>query len=116
MKRRGFRLWIVLSAIFVPAVAFWQVDDLIKTWAALDQASVHMCVEQEGKPNFDVDKCFREAGAGQTAFQHEHTTPGAYWGFALALGLTLDLILTGVILAAFFVGRWVVRGFAGEPK
>ena len=30
MKRRGLiRLWIVMTAIFVPAVAFWQVNDFI---------------------------------------------------------------------------------------
>jgi hypothetical protein len=44
-------------------------------------------------------------------FQHEHTTPGRYWGEALGLAFVADLMLMALVAGAFFVGRWVVRGF-----
>jgi hypothetical protein len=111
MRRRGLiRLWIVVTAIFVPAVAFWQVNDFINTWQKLDNLSIQICVNQE-TATFDEDKCARDAGVGQTAFQHEHTTAGAYWAGALGIAFLLDLALTGLLIGAFLAVRWVARGF-----
>ena len=115
MRRRGWvRLWIVASAIFVPAVAFWEVNDFIDTWSELDNISIQACVDREGSPNFDVDKCAHDAGAYKTAFQHENISPGRYWAEALGIAFLVDLLLTGFLLGAFLVIRWVVRGFRNE--
>ena len=117
MRRRGlFRLWVVLTAIFVPGLAFWAVNDNMNTWSELDKISIQTCVSQEGSPNFNVDKCVHDAGADQTMFQHEHTNPGLYWGEALGFSFLVDLILTALVIGTFLVGRWVVRGFKAEPK
>lgn len=110
--RRGLvRLWIVTSALFIPAVAFWMVNDSAKTWADLDRWAIQTCVSEEGSPNFNVDKCIHDAGADQTVFEHEHTAPGRYWGEALGIGFLLDLVITALFIGAFLVIRWVVRGF-----
>ena len=115
MRARGvFRLWVVLTALFVPALAIWGYNDTVKTWEGLDRISIRLCVDQEGRAGFDVDKCVHDAGADQTIFQHEHTTPGRYWGEALAFSFIADLVLTAFVVGAFFVGRWVVRGFKPE--
>jgi len=117
MRHRGlFRLWVVLTAIFVPSLAFWAINDNTKTWAELDKASIQICVDQEGSPNFDVDGCIHRSGADQTMFQHEHTTPVRYWGEALAFSLIADLILTAFIIGLFYVVGWVVRGFKAESE
>jgi hypothetical protein len=112
MRGRGLiRLWIVMSALFVPGLAFWAVNDNINTWAELDKITIQTCVNEEGKPNFDVDKCVHDAGADQTMFQHEHTTPGRYWAEALGFAFLFDLIVTALLVGALLVGRWVVQGF-----
>lgn len=117
MRRRGlFRLWVVLTALFVPGLAFWAVNDSMNTWARIDKASVDLCVNQEGQPNFNVDKCVHDFGADQTMFQHEHTTPSRYWGMAMGFAFLADLIITALLVGAFLVGRWVVRGFKAELK
>jgi len=90
------------------------VSDFIHTWDRLDSISIEACVNQEGSPNFNVDKCISDAGAGQTAFQHEHTTAGAYWAEAIGIAFVLDLVLPVLLIGAFFVVRWVVRGFKAE--
>jgi hypothetical protein len=115
MRRRGLiRLWIVATAIFVPAVALWMVNDSIDTWEELDKISIQTCVNREGEQNFNVDECVHAAGADQTAFQHEHTTAGAYWAEALGIAFLFDLMITALLVGAFFVGRWVIRGFRAE--
>ncbi len=115
MRRRGLiRLWIVVTAIFVPVAAFLMVNDLINTWERLDKVSIELCVNEEGRANFNVDKCIHDAGAYQAAFQHEHTTAGAYWAEALGIALVLDLVLTTLLIGTFFVVRWVIRGFRVE--
>lgn len=112
MKTRGvFRLWVVLTVMFVPALAFWGYNQQTETWEGLDLISIRFCVDQEGKAGFDVDKCVHDAGADQTMFQHEHTTPGRYWAEALGFSFIADLILTALAVGAFLVCRWVVRGF-----
>jgi len=115
MRRRGLvRLWVVLSGLFVPAIAFWMVNDSMNTWAQLDKISVQTCVNREGEPNFNVDECVHDAGADKTVFQHEHTSPGRYWGEALGVAFLFDLVITALLAAAFFVVRWVVRGFGAD--
>jgi hypothetical protein len=128
MRRRGlFRLWVVATAIFVPAVALWQVNQLIDGWESIDSIAIQYCVNQSvspariNSPNFKagsstgyVDKCIHDRGADQTAFQHEHTTAGAYWGEALGLAFVLDLFLSALIAGAFVAVRWVARGFKAE--
>ena len=117
MRKRGlFRLWVVFTVLFVPGLAFWGVNDNMDTWARLDKMAIDTCVSQEGRPGFDVDQCVHDAGADQTMFQHEHTTPGRYWAGALGISFVTDLIITALLVGAFFVGRWVVRGFRPEPK
>jgi hypothetical protein len=100
----------VTSVIFVPGIALWVINNNIKTWEELDKISIQTCVNQEGAPNFNVDKCIHDAGADQTMFQHEQTTPGRYWLEALLFALVLDLVITVFLVGAFLVGRWVVRG------
>jgi hypothetical protein len=34
----------VVSAVFVPALAFWSVNDSMNTWEELDNISIQMCV------------------------------------------------------------------------
>jgi len=115
LKRRGLiRLWIVATAIFVPGLAYWAVNDNMKTWAQMDAISIRLCVDQEGRSNFDVDKCVHDAGADQTMFQHEQTTPGRYWAEALTFSFIIDVVLTALLVGAFLIGRWVVRGFRTE--
>lgn len=113
VRTRGvFRLWVVLTALFVPALAFWAVNDNMNTWERLDRITIEQCVNQEtADPRTDALACAHKRGADQTMFQHEHTTPGRYWGEALGFALVADLMLTALVVGAFFVGRWVVRGF-----
>ena len=116
MRRRGlFRLWVVATAILVPATAFWMVSDFINTWGEIDRNTIELCVNSEGPPpKEDATHCVHRMGADQTAFQHEHTTAGAYWGEALGIAFLFDLVITALLVGAFFVGRWVVRGFRAE--
>jgi hypothetical protein len=117
MRRRGWlRLWIVATLVGVPGFAFWQVNDSMRTWDSLDKMAIDSCVAREGTPNFDVDKCAHEAGVGKTMFEHEGTTPGRYWSEALGVGLLFDLVLTGLVVGAFLVIRWVVRGFKDDGR
>jgi hypothetical protein len=117
MRRRGvFRLWVVLTVIFVPGLAFWMVHGSMATWDKLDRISIEQCGTWVGGSPPDYKECIHNAGADQTMFQHEHTTPGRYWGMALGIALLFDLIITALLVGAFYAGRWVVRGFKAEPK
>jgi hypothetical protein len=108
-------LWVVLTAFFVPALALWAVNDNMKTWQRLDRITIEQCVNEEtADRRTDALLCAHKRGADQTMFQHEHTTSGRYWGEALGFAFIADLMLTALVVGAFFVGRWVVRGFKGE--
>jgi hypothetical protein len=116
MRRRGLiRLWVVMTAVFVPGLAFWAVNDSMNTWARIDRITIEQCVNEEtADPRTDATACVHKRGADQTMFQHEHTTPGHYWRVALGFAFLFDLFITALILGAFFVGQWVVRGFKAE--
>ena len=118
MRRRGLvRLWVVASALLVPGLALWAVNDNINTWGRIDRMTIQECVNEEtADPRTDATACVHKRGADQDMFRHEHTTPGAYWGEALGFAFLFDLFLTAVLVGVFFVGRWVVRGFKAEPK
>jgi hypothetical protein len=108
-------LWVVLTVIFVPGLAFWAVNDSMNTWARIDRITIEQCVNAEtADPRTDATACVHSRGADQDLFEHEHTTPGAYWGKALAFSFAADLIATGLLIGLFLVGRWVVRGFKTE--
>jgi hypothetical protein len=92
----------------------WTVNDNMKTWATLDQLAIQTCADREGSPNFNMDKCVHDAGADQTMFRHEHTTPARYWSEALGLSFAIGLVLTALVVSAFFVARWVIREFRTE--
>jgi hypothetical protein len=116
MRRRGLiRLWVVASAVFVPGVALWAVNDSMDTWARIDRMTIERCVNEEtADPRTDATKCVHREGADQDIYAHEYTSPGRYWSEALGFSFLFDLIITALLVGAFLVGRWVVRGFKAE--
>jgi|GEM_PF-3865897 hypothetical protein len=119
MRRRGwFRLWIVITAIFVPAMAVWMEIDDQATWNQIEHPVVSMCVDQELNLPTHPDglKCIHQHGADQTIFQEEHITPAAYWARALGIAFVLDVLVTGLLLGIFVVARWVARGFRADAN
>jgi hypothetical protein len=108
-----FRLWVVVSLIAVPAFAIWQVHEWELVWEHLNANTVRVCVDAETTlaSHPDALQCAHNMGADKTAFAQEHTTPAAVWSEALGFGLLFDLVLTGMLAAAFAAFRWVSRGF-----
>ncbi len=114
MRWKGwFRLWVALSAVVVPLMAYALARPDMATWESLNESSIRLCVDQEANlpshPN--ATACVHATGADQTVFQREHTTPLTYWSEALLAGLVADLVLTGVIVGIIAVALWVRRGF-----
>lgn len=116
MRRQGvFRLWVVLTLIFVPAFAIWQFNDAQKSLEFSNGLAAKTCSDQEDRlPNFDYSKCLMQNV--KTVFDVEQTTPRAYWGKAFGISFAVDLILTALLLGVYFVGRWVFRGFKPKPS
>lgn len=114
MKRKGWlRLWIVLTVVGVPVASAREYNRLWWTWFELDKWTIQQCVEWQSNAatHPDARKCEHDAGADQTPFQHEHVSPAKWWSETLAVFFVVDLFLTGLLIAAFLAGRWVVRGF-----
>lgn len=114
MRRRGWiRLWIVASAIGVPAAAEWQFQSDSKVWGDINQMIIKRCVDEEfSQPSHpDALECGRKEGTFETVFERQHTTPARYWSLALFGAFVMDCILAALIFGAFLVVRWVARGF-----
>lgn len=112
MRWRGWvRLWIVLSLLFVVIAAVIDMNDNQRTWDKLDHIEIEQCVSAEEYTHEDGLKCAHRQGADQTLFQHEHTTPAAWWTQEFGAWLLVDLLATAGLLAIVSVVGWVVRGF-----
>ena len=113
IHRGWVRLWLVVSLVIVPATAMWQFDQFSKEWQRIDDWTVRNCVDAEfSRPDHpDALQCGHKAGADQTVFQREHTTPLAWWSQALLFALLLDLAITAALVLIYISARWVWRGF-----
>jgi hypothetical protein len=114
MRRRGWiRLWIVVSAIGVPAAAEWQFQHDSKFWSYINEMTVKTCVDAEfSEPSHpDALECGKKQGTFETVFERQHTTPARYWSLQLAGYFVIDCILTALLFGGFLVTRWVARGF-----
>ena len=119
MKRRGWvRLWIVATAIGVPAAAEWNFQNEEATWAAIEKPMIQLCVDQEfNSPSHpDALECGHKSGADKTVFEHEGMTPARFWSQTLGIFFALDLVLTALLVGAFYVIRWIVRGFKDDER
>jgi hypothetical protein len=111
MPDKGWiRLWIVLSAVGVPVAALLLEQAEWDRWSALDRTGIQICV-QTTHDYASEQACVRRLGADKTMFEHEGVTPARYWAQAIGIVFLLDLILTAVLIGAYFCARWVVRGF-----
>lgn len=113
------RLWVVMSAIAVPLIAYALARTDMATWESLNENAIRFCVDQEtnaaAHPN--ATACVHATGADQTVFQREHTTPLAYWSEALLGGLIADLFVTGIVGGIAAAAMWVRRGFrSGQTR
>ena len=116
MWRAWIRLWVVATVVCVPSLALWQETNAAKGWERTDQFHQKIC-DEIATGNIspeEAGKCVQDAGIGQTMFQHEHITAGRWWGQALGFWFVVDLVLTALLVGAFFAVRWVVRGFRGD--
>lgn len=115
MRVKGWvRLWFVLTVIGVPAAAWVDFQQQLAWWNNLDRMISKTCVDAEmDRPEHpDAIECGRKAGQFNTFFERNNTTPARFWTEGLAVYGAADLLLTAFIVGAFFVARWVVRGFA----
>lgn len=81
MRRGWFRLWIVVSAIFVPAIAWQFSDSSAKFWEHYNANWEKACgqslaVLQPTDPHEfpDITTCVHANGGDQNLLQHEHAT------------------------------------------
>lgn len=114
MRIQGWiRLWLVVTLIGVPIGAglVYQSDSHRYDWAT--DMAIRICRDQEENLSTHPDsiQCAQRLGAYQSIFDREKVTPLNYW-LGNFIGLFIaDLLLTALLAAAFFVGRWVLRGF-----
>ena len=119
MRLKGwFRLWVVLSVVFVTCGSIWSTSESQKTWALIDESIMKTCVDTElSKPGVpDAFGCAKRQGAYQSIYVREGTTPLKWWAQVTGLWLIADLLLTAVLLGVFFAVRWVWRGFRPFPS
>lgn len=118
IHRGWVRLWVVVSLVIVPAMAFWQFDQWSAEWQRIDDWTIRNCVDAEfGRANHpDALKCGHSAGADKTVFQRENTTPLVWWSQALFFALLFDLITTATLVLIYVAIRWVWRGFRPSSK
>jgi hypothetical protein len=85
-------------------------------WRQLDSQTINQCVDEELRPapGKDALKCGHERGAYKTFFEHEKISPGLFWAQTLGGFLVLDFLITALLIAAFYVVRWIVKGFRPE--
>ena len=123
MRKGLLRLWVVTSVIGVPVASEMQFNSLANSWEEIDANGIRICGDSEAiaassQRPYSQAECFRSVGVyndkneAQTAFMHEHTTPGAYWLESLTLFFLIDLVLTALMIGTFLVARWVFRGFS----
>ena len=119
MRARGwFRLWVVLTLIGVPVAAEWQFQQSWAIWQSIDQQVIKNCVEAvaDGSSSVSSFQCEKNEGVLKTFFQREEITPLAYWSQSLGFFFAVDLVLTALVLGAFFTVLWVWRGFRPLTK
>ena len=117
LRRKGLlRLWVVVSTIAVPSIAFWFAQMDMQVWNGLSISAINFCVEEETNvathPN--ATECIHRMEADKSVYEREHTTPLAYWSEALLGGLVVDLLFTGTLSLIVYAVLWVRRGFREE--
>lgn len=115
-RREGLiRLWIILSIVGVPLLAEADFNQREEFWTNISALPIKQCLENESRPPYeDALICAHRMKADQSVFDHEHTTPAAYWSEALMWAFVLDIVITAVVYGVFRVCFWIASGF--RPK
>ena len=114
MRRGWFRLWVVVSVFAVPAGAVWITSFDRQAWQQQFELHWKLCDQIHADLHQSMEQCIHEYGADKDIYQQANTTAPRYWGIALGASLVLDLLLTGLLVGAFYVVRWVARGFRDD--
>lgn len=116
IRRKGLiRLWIVLSVIWTVGFSMYQFKTWSDEWAAIDRLAYQNCFSQDGlNAGQTTDQCLDAAGVRKNYFERDHTTAGAWWSEMLGISFVIDLVVTALAIGAFFVLRWVLRGFRND--
>jgi hypothetical protein len=106
----------VVTGLGVPTAAILEFNSQTKVWRDLDAMTVSQCVNEEwdGSAHPDSLRCAHARGADKTYFQHEGISPARYWLGSLGIFFLFDCFITALLVAGFYVARWVIRGFRNE--
>ncbi len=110
------RLWIVVAAVAVAVLMVHDYIDQSRAWQKLDLSTINYCTQQQisAPTHPDSSACIHQMGADKTLFEHEKTSPAAFWAQEFAIWAAVVVAATILLIIGLYIIRWIIRGFTGQ--